>query len=51
MLECTDAIANGEPVEELEGRSDLKATYGRGSQLPTFTHHVTNMCQSSPMSH
>ena len=44
------AIANGEPDEGFEGYSDLKATYGRGSQLPTFIHHVTNMYQSSPMS-
>ena len=50
LLECADAIANGEPDEGFEGYSDLKATYGRGSQLPTFIHHVTNMYQSSPMS-
>ena len=50
LLECTDAIANGEPDEGFEGYSDLNATYGRGSQLPTFIHHVTNMYQSSPMS-
>ena len=47
LLKCAIPTTNGKPVEEY---SDLKAIYGRGSQLSTFKNHVTNMYQSSPMS-